>query len=166
MEKIILIIFSFFFLKNLNGQEDGRYKANLIIMIDGQIPFQGDVNLNFIVENENQKIDTIGISYVPGDILISKSAFNKMQSKDVKSIILELRYTVVCQDIKSYNYKIDFYKTWLLHDFSILRIYNLDKKKNKEIFFPLKGREYTYEIDTPNGSITRVKKKNYKEKCN
>jgi hypothetical protein len=139
-------------------------KVIIIIMIDEKIPFQGDINLKFIIEYP--KRDTIRINYIPGDIVLGESDFNKLISTELKTINLEIHYSKLCKKkIKSYSYKIDFKQAWLKYSFSFLRIYNLDSKKNKKIFFPLEGKQYTYEMDSPNGSMIRVKKKNDKDRC-
>lgn len=160
MKKIIFIPLVLIFVTKLFGQEVNKHRVNLVVTIDKKIPSQGDINLHFIIEKENQKVDTVNINYVPGDIFLQEIELNKLQSKDIKSISLEIRYMGFYKtEVKTYNYKINFYKSWLQFDFTVLRIYNLDKKENKKIFFPLEGLQYTYEVDSPNGSITRVRKK-------
>ena len=167
MRRIIFILVVLVIVTKSYGQEAAKRNVNFIIMVDGKIPLSnGDAHLHFIVKRENQKIDTIEADYIPGDIILEKPDFFKLQSDDVKSISLEIHYKGLCkEEIKSYVYKIDFYKSWLQFDFTILRIYNLNSKKNKKIFFPLEGQKYTYEMDSPNGSMIRVKKRNDKENC-
>lgn len=160
MKTMIFILLGFTFVTKLFGQEVNKHRVNLVVTIDKKIPSQGDINLHFIIEKENKKVDTVNIDYVPGDIFLPEIDFNKLQSKDVKFIRVEIRYMGLYKtEVKTYNYKINFYKSWLQFDFTVLRIYNLDKKENKKIFFPLEGLQYTYEVDSPNGSITRVQKK-------
>lgn len=164
MRRIIFILFALVVVAKSYGQESTKRNVNFIIMVDGKIPSQGDISLQFIIENK--KADTIRINYIPGDIILDEPEFNKMLSTEAKSISLEIHYSRLCKkEIKSYSYKIDFKQGWLQYSFSVLRIYNLDSKKNKKIFFPFEGQQYTYEMDSPNGSMIRVKKRNDKEKC-
>jgi len=76
-----------------------------------------------------------------------------------KSFRLEIYYSKLHKNkIKSYYYNIILEKSWLKNSFNILRIYNLENKKNKKTFSDIEDRDYTYEIDSPNGSILRVKR--------
>ena len=166
MRKIIFICLGLFFITKSFGQGDNQYKLNLIIMVDDRVPFTGDISMHFIIENENQKIDTVNAYYVPGDVLFEELDLNKLNAQEVKSIKLEIRYTGFCnKKIKSYHYEMGFYKSWLQYNFTILKIYNFDKKKNRKMFFNSKGEEYAYEVDTPNGSMMKVRRQIDKEKC-
>jgi hypothetical protein len=165
MKKIAILIILSFLIHASYCQGNEKRRANFIIMVDRMIPFQGDINLKLVLGKENKTNDTINVSYLPGSMFLSEVDFNKVQSKAVKSIALAVSYTSVCKEVKSYNYIIEIYSSWLVSDFTILRIYNLNDRKNKKIFFPFNGLPYTYEVDSPNGSITRIKKKGYKE-CN
>lgn len=166
IRKIIFILFGLFLFTKSFAQQDIQHKLNLTIMVDEKIPFTGDITMHFIIENENHKIDTVNAYYLPGDVLFEELDFNKIKEQDVKSISLEIRYTGLCKEnIKSYNYKIVFYKSWFQFDFIILKFYNFDKRKNRKIFFPIKGEKYTYEYDTPNGSMLKIRRKITKECC-
>lgn len=159
MKRVILMFFAFVVVLNSYGQEESKRNFNFIILIDGNVPFQGDINLQFVIENK--KLDTIRVGYIPGDIVLEESGHSKIISIETKSINLEIYYSRMFENkIKSYNYKIDFKQSWFKNPFNILRIYNLDNKKNKKTFIPIDGLKYIYEIDSPNGSIIRLKKKN------
>ena len=107
------------------------------------------------------------IGYIPGNISLDESELNKLQSHNVKSITLVMHYTKQCKgEVKSYHYRIEFKRAWLHHSFTIVRFYNLDSKENRKTFYPLDGKEYTYEVDTPAGSQARVRKRNSKVNCN
>lgn len=159
MKRVILMFFAFVVVFKSYGQEESKRNFNFIILIDGNVPFQGDVNLQFVIENK--KLDTIRVGYIPGDIVLEESGLSKIISIETKSINLEIYYSRMFENkIKSYNYKIDFKQSWFKNSFNILRIYNLDNKKNKKTFIPIDGLKYIYELDSPNGSIIRLKKKN------
>lgn len=165
MKKVIFILFMIIVFSKSYGQEEVKQKVNFVIMVDDKIP--DNMKLQFGIEKENQKSDTISIDYIPGDIVLKDSDFNKIESKEVKSVNLNIHYSKLCKtNINYYTYKIKFYPAWLHYPFTVLRIYNLDSKKNQKIFFPLEGQKYTYEMDSPNGSMIRVRKKHYKVNCN
>jgi hypothetical protein len=166
MKKIILISLLFFIACCSYSQMGSNQSVNFIIAIDQKIPFQGEVNLRFEIEEESKK-DTFIIEYTPGNISLNESVFKRVKSESVESITLLMRYMRQCNgEVKSYSYRIEFKKGWLQNSFTVLRLYNLDSKENRKIFYPLEGKEYTYEVDTPNGSQTRVRKRNSKVICN
>lgn len=166
MKKITLIPILFFIACSSYCQISSKRNVNLIITVDGKIPFQGDLNLRFEVDEENKK-DTFMIEYAPGNISLDETVLKKVQSDNVKSIALVMRYMKQCKgEVQSYNYRIEFKKAWLEYSFTVLRFYNLDSKENRKTFYPLEGKDYTYEVDTPNGSQTRVRKRNPKSACN
>ena len=165
MKKMILIFFLFLVFKHSYSQEGSKYNINFIVMIDDKIPFQGNLSVKFCIEDATIK-DTAAVQYIPGNIAINDTILKRVQSNNVKDIVLLMSYTKVCMGkTKTYNYQIEFRKSWLNQSFTILRIYNLDKKENRKIFFPLNGGEYTYEVDTPTGSQMRIRKRNVKPEC-
>lgn len=166
MKKIILISILVFVFYGSYSQINSKKNLNFIITVDSKIPFQGDLNLQFEIEEVNKK-DTFLIDYTPGNISLDEYVLNRLQSDEVELISLVMRYTKLCKgEVKSYNYRVEFKKDWLQYSFTVLRLYNLDDKENRKTFYPLEGKDYTYEIDTPNGSQTRVRKRNPKVTCN
>jgi hypothetical protein len=166
MRKIAVVLVLFFSVGYSYSQKVGKSIKNFITVIDNKIPFQGDLNLQIEIDEGNRK-DTFIVEYIPGDISMDESLLMRLQSERVKSITLLMHYTRICNnEAKSYHYNIEFKKNWLQYSFVVLRIYNLDSKENRKTFYPLEGKEFTYEIDTPNGSQTRVRKRNTKKVCN
>ena len=163
MKSVAVAILLLFVSGHLHTQENRHINLNL--MIDEQIPFQGEINMTFVIEKREKNKDTISIHYLPGEILMQDSVFQKIKSDSAESISMNISYTRSCKSIWSYFYTIEIYKSWLLSSFCNIRIYNLDNKENKKIFLPLEGRQYTYEVDTPNGSVTRLKKKIDEKAC-
>jgi hypothetical protein len=167
MKKVTLILALVFIVYGSYSQiASSKKNINFIITIDDKIPFQGNLNLRFETEEVNKK-DTFLIEYTPGNISLDESVLNRIQSENVKFISLAMRYTKLCNsEVKSYNYRMEFKKAWLQNSFTVIRFYNLDDKENRKTFYPLEGKEYTYEVDTPNGSQTRVRKRKSKVFCN
>ena len=59
-----------------------------------------------------------------------------------------------------YNYEIEIGKNWFEQTFVILKIYNLDKKKYKKRLAPLsKDKKYTFDLETSEGQMIRVRKR-------
>jgi len=49
-------------------------------------------------------------------------------------------------------------KNWF-QTFIVLKIYNTTKKKYRKLFTPLKGKEYTYELEYAGGQMLQIRKK-------
>ncbi|MBY8963194.1 hypothetical protein KJK34_10560 [Flavobacterium sp. D11R37] len=49
-------------------------------------------------------------------------------------------------------------KNWF-QTFIVLKIYNTTKKKYRKLFTPLKGKEYTYELEYAGGQMLQIQKK-------
>ena len=82
MRRIVFILLVLIIALKSNGQEESKRNLNFIIMIAGNIPFQGDVNLQLSIKNK--LIETIRVNYIPGDIILDDSAFNKIISMEEK----------------------------------------------------------------------------------
>lgn len=141
---------------------------NLIVTINDKInPSLTSVKINYTLKNGDLK--KLDLYYLPGSLKITKSDFDKINNDSVTNLKVEIKYTKICkEDIKYYNYIIDDFKSnWLKNDFFILHIYDLDNKKYKKIFNPLPNKKFTYEYDSPAGSMRRVQKRktNDQKKC-
>jgi hypothetical protein len=166
MKRMPLILCFFLIAKDSYSQEGSMRNLNFIVMIDGKIPFQGDLGINLDIENANRS-DTVTVQYIPGNIALNDANLKEVQQDDVKSAVLLINYVKACSGkMETYRYQIQFRKSWINQSFVILRIYNLDKKENRKIFFPLKGEEYTYEVDVPDGSLMRIRRPGVKSECN
>ncbi|MBO9702029.1 MAG: hypothetical protein J7604_17610 [Sporocytophaga sp.] len=165
MKGIFFILLSLSFFMKSYGQNNEAI-INFIIIVDDQIPSTGNIGLKFITQKESREIDTIVASYVPGDLSIRRSDFDKLLSQDIKSIKLDIKSSEVCkEEVKYHTYEIEIRKAWLEYPFIVFRIYNLDKKRYKKLFVSLDRKDYTFEIDYPGGSMMRIRKKHPKENC-
>jgi len=138
--------------------------ANIIIAIDDKVVIGGLARTQLIIDKKRGTKESIDVDYIPGKLSIKEEDFATIYAED--SLFLSFNFYENCHGKQStLSYQIEFRKPWLEYLFLVVRIYNLNKKENQKIFFPLEGLQYTYEVDSPNGSITRVKKKG-KENCN
>ncbi|AXE18872.1 hypothetical protein DR864_14495 [Runella rosea] len=87
---------------------------------------------------------------------LQKKAFNTDSSK----VYFDFYYNeFIKRKEYSHHYKIVLEKKWLDLSFLVLRIYNMNKKWNRKTYNSLDGESYTYEMDTPFGSVNRIRKK-------
>ena len=136
----------------LHSQEMEQ-RINFVISIDGNV-VNSLVNAKF--SSESHQIEVL---YLPGELILSKNDFDEF-IKNKNSFHLSFGYYEYLGNKQlSYHYEIELKKVWFEQSYRVLRIYNTDKKQNKKIFYPLEGKEYTYEVDLPSNSITRIRKK-------
>lgn len=141
-------------------------RVNLILSIDNQVSVGSlsSMKLN-ILKNDNTK-NAFDISYSPGDLMLPDSCYSKILSLDTKEMLLTFNYIEYCdEEQRSYNYEIDFKKGWVENNFTVVNIYNTNKKRYKNIYLPLPNKSYTYEVIYPGGAQTVVKKKNKVQTC-
>ena len=154
---IITIYFLLLSVMNMYSQEIEK-KINFIISIDDQIV--SSIARAKIIIDKNDNIDQIEIGYIPGELIISNADFEQITQDQVNSFLFSFDYYEYKKERQIvYNYEIEINKVWLEQSYRVLRIYNLNKKKNRKIFYPLKGKQYTYEVDLPSNSIVRIRKK-------
>lgn len=143
---------------NLYSQSDSNATSNVIILVDEKVLIEPLARLKFEIFHQGSKADHDIISYLPGQLSYDKSKKNDILASD--SIYLSFDYYSYNNNkqlIKRYEIKLN--KAWLDNLYLIIRIYNLDNKRYKRIFFPLPGKNYTYEVDSPVYPILRVKRK-------
>jgi hypothetical protein len=140
---------------------------NFIIVIDDKVVVGSSQSFQFIVNGNKNKNRFFEADYIPGKLSLDKVDFEKLLSSQVKSFFLAFDYNEFYKGEQIiHNYKIELDKIWLQYDFIILKVYNLDKRKYQEIFDPIEGCNYTYEMECPDFSISRVRKKFINEDCN
>ncbi len=160
MKIILTTVFCFFlFLDNINGQEN-KHAFNLIISIDNKIVTGNLSNIKINVKQKTGNQVFIESEYYPGNLSITKTNYDFLKSADVEKVFFTFNYTKFCNKLrKDINYEIEINKDWLDNYFYVLKIYNTNNPNFSKIFYPLKGKKYTFETSSPNGNITRVRKK-------
>ena len=159
----IILCFLIFSNSKFYGQERVNKQVNFIISVDDKVVIGSIAHCHLIIDGVISKTE---IGYIPGKLsFISNSEIsNKLMA--AKYVLLAFNYYEYCNGNQIvHNYEIELKKAWLDYSFVVLRIYNVNKKRYKGMFNPLKNKDYTYEMDFPEGSITRVKKKLLNENC-
>jgi hypothetical protein len=159
MKNIIYYTLLLFLISN-SAKSQEWVDLNLIITINGTIsPGSIALKMNYVLKNgEFRKID---LNYTPGSLKIKKTDLDEIEKDSVVNLNIDIRHTKICKDNISYsNYIIDDFKfNWLKNDFFILHIYDLNDKKNKKFYNPLPNKNFTYEYDSPAGSMRQVQKR-------
>lgn len=138
------------------------YDINFIFVINEDVkPSISSIKLK---RNLNNKlIKEYNLSYFPGKLKIDSLSFSEINNmKENYNYTLSISYSEVCKDdINYYHYNIEDFKIeWLNNYYFIMYIYNTNKKKYKKIYNPIASKNFTYEYDSPNGSMRRVQKNN------
>lgn len=163
MNKILVIIFIFSLNFFVFSQEKN---INFIISVDGTTNSNiGSIKIKALFKNNEEKI--YNMNYFPGNLKINDGDYKNLKSNNIKNLSLYFVYNEICNDeIEYYHYEIDDFKiNWLESYYFILYVYNTSKKEYKKVFTPLPNKAYTYEYDSPEGSMRRVTKKKRKKIC-
>jgi hypothetical protein len=155
MRRFSTICILSFLLSNISIGQNVERRLNLIVVIDNKIVVGGMLNPQ-LRSGDNY----FPVRYEPGNLTITDTN-NVLTKIDSLPVILSFYYNVYNKRDLAYSndYEIPLNKAWLEQSFIILRIYNTDRKPYKKIYYPLKGLNYTFELDLPTGSINRVTKK-------
>ena len=155
-----IAILMLFLTTNIYSQEVKN--INFIIVIDEEI-VNNSLGIKFTItskDGSSREIETI-TGYYPGNISLKKSDYDDLISDETQSVILKLHYDpYINGNPYDYTYEIEAGKNWFKRMFVILKIYNLDKKKYRKRFDPLsKDKNYTFELNTSEGQMLRIKKR-------
>lgn len=155
-----IAILMLFITTNIYSQEVKN--INFIIVIDEEI-VTSSLGIKLLVtskDGNNREIKAI-TGYYPGNISLKKSDYDDLISDETQSVILKFNYPTYINDkFYYYPYEIEAGKNWFNNEFSIIKIYNLDKKKYRKRFDPLsKDKNYTFELTTSKGQMLRIKKR-------
>ena len=144
---------------------NNKKEYNVVISIDGNIPVGQISGISLEYLNDDNNISYINVDYYPGKLLIDETDEKIIYNLKNKRITLIFDYSQLCKNImKSKRFEIDLNYSIICNPYLVLNIYTM--KKNKKLFYPLRGKDYTFEYDLPNqASLRRVTKKDRYCKC-
>ena len=135
---------------------------DIVILVNNELNiYESNMILKFQEDTAINTVSTIIANYHPGNFSIKQEDFFRLKRANGNTIRLEFLYfeNTIRKD-KLYNYEFELKKEWLLGTYLILRVYNLDIKKYKKIYDPIGvGKNYTFEIDSPDNNFRRVSKR-------
>ncbi|OXE97148.1 hypothetical protein BC749_108240 [Flavobacterium araucananum] len=155
MKKLLLILV--FLLGQVASAQDSKRASNFIITIDENI-ITTLANSKIILSQGNNIVRTIQFTYYPGSLSMNQADYDEIM-KFEGTILLKFDYYEYLKDEqKIINYEIETGKIWFEQPYLILKIYNTNKKKYRKLE-PLKGKEYTFELQYSTGQMLRIRKK-------
>ncbi len=158
IKKIVFGLLCLLCMVDANAQDSNKKELDFIIMIDG------DIQLTYALPKIRFKRDgvseTIITNYYPGNLSLEYVDYEKLiEDKTVDIYIDFAYYEYIGTEQKIYNYEIELKKPWLKDYYNILRIYNLDRKKNKGLEPLSKDKNYTFELSSPSHTFLRIRKR-------
>lgn len=151
----------FLFVYQISMAQENIKKFDFIICVDEEIATS--LTRPVIIAKQGVNVlKRIEISYYAGNLSLSSEDYNMIFSEQEITLYLQFDYYQYSskgqQEI--YNYEIEIGKNWFEKTFVILKIYNLDKKKYKKRLAPLsKDKNYTFDLETSDGQIIRIRKR-------
>ncbi len=151
----------FLFIYQVSMAQENRKSFDFIISVDEEIAKTLSKPVIIVKQNTNvlKKID---IGYYPGNLSLNFGDYNTIFSEQETTLFLQFDYYQYSPKGKQevYNYEIEIGKNWFEQSFVILKIYNLDKKKYRKRLEPLsKNKNYTFDLETSQGQMIRIRKR-------
>lgn len=144
----------------------GQKSINLIISIDNQVVVGSLSNIKLDIIKDDETKEVFKLNYSPGDLSITDSNYSMILSHSIKQMILTFNHSEYCKgEQKTYYYEIEFKKSWIENQFTVINIYNTNKRLYKNVYFPLPNKTYTYEVIYPGGFMMRLKRKKIMSDC-
>ena len=151
----------FLFICQISMAQENRKNFDFIVCVDGEIVTSLTKPV-IIVKQGMNVLKRIDINYYAGNLSLSSEDYNLILSEQEITLFLQFDYYQYSSKGKQeiYNYEIEIGKNWFEQTFVILKIYNLDKKKYKKRLTPLsKDKKYTFDLETSEGQMIRVRKR-------
>lgn len=164
MKNIIYILLLLF---NIDAYCQEWIDYNVIISVNEEI-VPSSVGIKFKLTLNNGEKRIIESHYLPGSLKIKNEDVKVLKNDSIKEIALEIEYSSICKEKISYSYFIidDLSFKKFEHSYFILYIYDTRLKKYKKYYNPIEYKNFTYEYDSPNGSMRRVQKKFTRKQLN
>lgn len=158
MRNLLLTLIILISLNSFSQNE--KVNFNFIICIDEHIVSKLQSPTILVKKNE-QVIKSIDLSYYPGSLTMYKNNFIELNQLNNDEIIY------LCFSYNDYSnnnqnilfYEVEMGKNWFNTSYLILNLYNTFKKKYRKKLEPLSGKEYTFDLETSNGQMIRLRKK-------
>jgi hypothetical protein len=136
--------------------QDNSSRMNLVISIDDEIVIGDIAKLRLTAFQKKAASKIINANYLPGSLYFNKVELDNANEDSVFISFDFYYFEGDKQEVK--NYSIQLKRNWFNYSYFVLRIYNIDRKRNKNHFVAASKEGYVYEYDTPNGSVKRVRR--------
>ena len=161
MKKFILFLTLFLsFLNIVYAQE--RKEFDFVITVDDDDFCMINAPQKIYLQNEKGEKTDIGFRYHPGNLSISKEDYEKIKSFDGK---IEMHFgwdKHLIGETRHYFYDIPLEKRLFEQAYVIIKIYNMDDKRYRKMYYPLKGKNYNYTLISPAGICKLLTRKEIK----
>ena len=165
MKKFILFLTLFLsFLNIVYAQE--RKEFDFVIVVDDDHGSMTAPSRIYLQNEKGEKTD-IDFDYHPGNLSMSMDDYEKIKSFEGKIEMHFGWYKHLIGETRHYFYDIPLDKLLFERRYVVIKIYNMDDKRYRKLYYPLKGKNYNYSLETSNeinGLLTKKQIKMLKRK--
>lgn len=123
-------------------------EVNLIIVVDEQVAIHSLSSFKLVDNEKNNEKKVYDAVYIPGKLSLSIADYKKLSLGKSKTLFLNFDHNESVEEKNiTHSYKIEINTGFLQWRYTVLYIYNLDKKQYQGLFTPKKGCDYVYEIN-------------------
>lgn len=128
--------------------------VNMVIQVnDDLVTFQTS-GMYLTFENVKGEIESCQIGYIPGELVLDKNVWKKINSYSNKKIVLSFNYSNFDKKRTWHgNYEIEISKNILDKPYLILNIYDFQNRKYKRWYQYLTDKRFLAELRYPNSGI-------------
>ena len=141
-----------------------RKELDFVIVVDDE--FGGIATpLHISLKKDNGETENINFNYHPGCLSLDMDDYNKLKTFAGKIELHFGWYKHMNGETRHYFYDIPFdpfEKKLFEASFVVIKIYNLDDKKYKKLYYPLEGKNYNFSLYTSEGIRGLLTKKEIK----
>lgn len=134
-----------------------RKDFDFVIVVDEEFGTM-TTPLHISLKKDNGETENINFYYHPGCLSLDINDYNKLKSFDGK---IELHFGWY-KHMSYYSYDIPIDKQLFKGSYVVIKIYNLDDKKYKKMYYPFEGKNYNFSLYTSEGIRGLLTKKEIK----
>lgn len=139
----------------LSQTDSDRHSTNLIIVINEEVVIGSITRVRLVREFEE-----LELGYYPGNLFMDMNDYGSIDKNDSTTMFLVFEhYFDEEKSQETKKYEIPVTPAMLDYGFMVLKIYDLGKRKYRKLFEPLPNKNYTFEINSSEFQMNRVRKK-------
>ena len=158
---LLLLFLSYVIFAIAQGKKD----LDFVIVVDEEFGSMV-APLHISLKKDNGETENIKFSYHPGCLSLNMDDYNKLKTFAGKIELHFGWYKHMNGETRHYFYDIPFdpfEKKLFEASYVVIKIYNLDNKKYKKLYYPFEGKNYNFSLYTSEGIRGLLTKKEIKK---
>ncbi|WP_034886236.1 hypothetical protein [Gillisia sp. JM1] len=128
--------------------------SNFIIQVNNEIITDGIIGLKLIYNVDNKKESSTDLKYVPGNLILNKKLWSKINSDSTNEIILSFNYQTFKKNKNEItNFQLSLSKNDFKRDYVIIDIYDFRNRKYKKWYQNYTDKNYLVNKVFPGSGI-------------